>query len=89
VFAHACELGAEGVVWKRIDSIYQSGPCRVWIKLRKSRQRRRAAGAVRELEQVIRNTAAVPGINTYAWGSRLRPTLAARIPSRGPGRPQM
>jgi ATP-dependent DNA ligase len=34
VFAHACRLGAEGIVSKRIDSTYQSGPCRVWIKVR-------------------------------------------------------
>jgi ATP dependent DNA ligase domain len=34
VFAHACRLGTEGIVSKRIDSTYQSGPCRVWIKVR-------------------------------------------------------
>jgi bifunctional non-homologous end joining protein LigD len=34
VFAHACRLGAEGIVSKRIDSTYQSGPCHVWIKVR-------------------------------------------------------
>jgi bifunctional non-homologous end joining protein LigD len=34
VFAHACRLGAEGIVSKRIDSSYRSGPCRVWIKVR-------------------------------------------------------
>jgi bifunctional non-homologous end joining protein LigD len=34
VFAHACRLGAEGIVSKKIDSAYQSGPCRVWIKVR-------------------------------------------------------
>ena len=34
VFAHACQLGAEGIVSKRIDSTYRSGPCRVWIKVR-------------------------------------------------------
>jgi bifunctional non-homologous end joining protein LigD len=34
VFAHACQLGAEGIVSKRIDGTYQSGPCRVWIKVR-------------------------------------------------------
>jgi bifunctional non-homologous end joining protein LigD len=34
VFAHACRLGAEGIVSKRIDGIYRSGPCRVWIKVR-------------------------------------------------------
>jgi bifunctional non-homologous end joining protein LigD len=34
VFAHACRLGAEGIVSKKIDSAYRSGPCRVWIKVR-------------------------------------------------------
>jgi autotransporter passenger strand-loop-strand repeat protein len=34
VFAHACRLGAEGIVSKKVDSTYQSGPCRVWIKVR-------------------------------------------------------
>jgi bifunctional non-homologous end joining protein LigD len=34
VFAHACKLGAEGIVSKRIDGTYRSGPCRVWIKVR-------------------------------------------------------
>jgi bifunctional non-homologous end joining protein LigD len=58
VFAHACRLGAEGIVSKRIDSTYQSGPCRVWIKVRDpasiavQRERseiwnRRASGSVR------------------------------------------
>jgi bifunctional non-homologous end joining protein LigD len=34
VFAHACRLGAEGIVSKKVDSAYQSGPCRVWVKVR-------------------------------------------------------
>ena len=34
VFAHACRLGAEGIVSKKVDSTYLSGPCRVWIKVR-------------------------------------------------------
>jgi bifunctional non-homologous end joining protein LigD len=34
VFAHACRLGAEGIVSKRIDGAYRSGPCPVWIKVR-------------------------------------------------------
>jgi ATP-dependent DNA ligase len=34
VLAHACRLGAEGIVSKKIDSTYRSGPCRVWIKVR-------------------------------------------------------
>jgi bifunctional non-homologous end joining protein LigD len=34
VFAHACQLGAEGIVSKKVDGACQSGPCRVWIKVR-------------------------------------------------------
>ena len=34
VFAHACRLGAEGIVSKRVDGIYRSGPCPVWVKVR-------------------------------------------------------
>jgi bifunctional non-homologous end joining protein LigD len=34
VFAHACRLGAEGIVSKKVDATYRSGPCRVWIKVR-------------------------------------------------------
>src|SRR5712675_3609074 len=34
VFEHACRLGAEGIVSKRADGTYRSGPCSVWIKVR-------------------------------------------------------
>jgi bifunctional non-homologous end joining protein LigD len=34
VFAHACRLGAEGIVSKKIDGAYLSGPCHVRIKVR-------------------------------------------------------
>jgi bifunctional non-homologous end joining protein LigD len=34
VFAHACRLGAEVIVSKRVDVTYRSGPCSVWIKIR-------------------------------------------------------
>jgi bifunctional non-homologous end joining protein LigD len=34
VFAHACRLGAEGIVSKKVDGAYRSGPCRLWIKVR-------------------------------------------------------
>jgi ATP-dependent DNA ligase len=33
VFAHACRLHAEGIVSKKVNSTYRSGPCRVWIKV--------------------------------------------------------
>jgi bifunctional non-homologous end joining protein LigD len=32
VFAHACKLGAEGIVSKRLGSPYRSGPHAAWIK---------------------------------------------------------
>jgi bifunctional non-homologous end joining protein LigD len=34
VSAHACRLGAEGIVSKKVDGTYRSGPCSVWIKVR-------------------------------------------------------
>jgi hypothetical protein len=34
VFAHACRLGAEGIVSKKVGGTYQSAPCRVWINVR-------------------------------------------------------
>jgi bifunctional non-homologous end joining protein LigD len=34
VFEHACRLGAEGIVSKKIDGTYRSGSCPVWIKVR-------------------------------------------------------
>jgi bifunctional non-homologous end joining protein LigD len=34
VFEHACRLGAEGIVSKRVDGAYRSGPCRGWVKVR-------------------------------------------------------
>src|SRR6266404_5915716 len=34
VFEHAGRLGPEGIVSKRIDGTYRSGPCAVWIKVR-------------------------------------------------------
>jgi bifunctional non-homologous end joining protein LigD len=32
IFAHACKLGCEGIVSKRADSAYRSGPSKVWVK---------------------------------------------------------
>jgi ATP-dependent DNA ligase len=34
VFAHACRLGAEGIVSKRLGSPYRSGPHPAWVKVR-------------------------------------------------------
>jgi bifunctional non-homologous end joining protein LigD len=49
VFAHACRLGAEGIVSKKVDRTYRSGPCRVWIKVRNpASQRERVRGGIDE-----------------------------------------
>ena len=32
VFVHACRMGLEGIVSKRIDAPYRSGPCKTWLK---------------------------------------------------------
>ena len=34
VFAKACEMGCEGIVSKRVGSMYWSGRCRNWTKAR-------------------------------------------------------
>jgi len=33
IFAHACEMGLEGIVSKRKDSLYHSGRSRDWLTL--------------------------------------------------------
>ena len=32
VFEHACRLGLEGIVSKRLDAPYRSGPSTTWLK---------------------------------------------------------
>jgi ATP-dependent DNA ligase len=32
IYAHACKLGLEGIVSKRVGSRYRSGKCRAWVK---------------------------------------------------------
>src|SRR4051812_28444296 len=32
VFTHACRMGLEGIVSKRIDAPYRSGPSKLWLK---------------------------------------------------------
>ena len=34
IFAAACEIGLEGIVSKRRDRSYVSGPCKHWIKVK-------------------------------------------------------
>ena len=32
IFAHVCQMGLEGIVSKRIDAPYRSGPSKTWLK---------------------------------------------------------
>ena len=32
VFEHVCRMGLEGIVSKRVDAPYRSGPSRTWLK---------------------------------------------------------
>ena len=34
IFEHACKLGLEGIVCKRIDLPYRPGPAKSWIKVK-------------------------------------------------------
>jgi ATP-dependent DNA ligase len=34
LFVHACRMGLEGIVSKRLTAPYRSGPSRDWIKVR-------------------------------------------------------
>ena len=34
MFVHACKLGYEGIVSKRLSSRYTSGRCRDWLKFK-------------------------------------------------------
>jgi len=34
IFAQACRLGCEGIVSKRRDKAYASGPCKHWVKIK-------------------------------------------------------
>jgi len=47
IFEHACQLGCEGIVSKRLGSLYVSGRTRDWIKVKNPN----APAARREAEQ--------------------------------------
>jgi hypothetical protein len=41
MFRHACRLGLEGIVSKRVDSRYKSGRCLSWVKVKNPAYKRR------------------------------------------------
>jgi hypothetical protein len=73
VFAHACRLGAEGIVSMRVGAAI--GPAVPGLDGPQSRKFRGAAGAQRELEQVIAggrgpNPGTVAGPDAVPYTSR-------------------
>jgi ATP-dependent DNA ligase len=47
VFEHACKLGCEGIVSKRLGSLYRSGRSPHWVKIKNPK----APAVTREAEQ--------------------------------------
>ena len=45
VFRHICRMGLEGIVSKRTDAPYRSGPSKMWLKGEEPCERSRAPGA--------------------------------------------
>ena len=41
MFRHACRLGLEGIVSKRVESRYKSGRCLSWVKVKNPDYERR------------------------------------------------
>jgi bifunctional non-homologous end joining protein LigD len=41
IFSHACALGLEGIISKRLGSLYASGRCRNWLKVKNLAYERR------------------------------------------------
>jgi ATP dependent DNA ligase domain len=44
MFRHACTMGLEGIVSKRLTSRYTSGRCRSWLKVKNPGYERRGGG---------------------------------------------
>ena len=51
MFVHACKMGLEGIVSKRLGSRYRSGRSRDWLKLKTPERAGREARGGRGLEQ--------------------------------------
>jgi bifunctional non-homologous end joining protein LigD len=46
MFRHACTLGLEGIISKRLDKPYSSGPCQHWRKVKNPVYERRGSRSV-------------------------------------------
>jgi len=43
MFKAICKLGLEGIVSKKLTSVYRSGPSKAWLKIKIQRHRRQRA----------------------------------------------
>jgi bifunctional non-homologous end joining protein LigD len=43
MFRHACAMGLEGIIAKRVTSRYKYGSCRSWVKVKNPDHQRRGA----------------------------------------------
>ena len=68
MFAHACKLGLEGIVSKRIGSRYRSGPSRNWLKSLNPDFQRRAAMTTRHTRTDSRVPSPLDRVRTQRTG---------------------
>jgi hypothetical protein len=79
VFRHACKLGLEGIVSKRLGSSYRSGKCKDWLSAGADEGSRRGLGTMSKrmkpwmrLEQaLIWSAAIVVSLMVARWGDRV------------------
>ena len=50
MFRHACAMGLEGIVSKRVDSRYKSGRCDAWVKVKNPAYERRDGRVAQRIE---------------------------------------
>jgi len=65
MFAAICRLGLEGIVPKRLTSVYKSGPAKTWIKV-KIRRHRQRRGRWTELFYISKDISPWPNFNDQA-----------------------
>ena len=74
MFAAVCDLGLEGIVSKKIDAPYRSGPSKSWIKVKNPKSpadtSRPAEGTIEPVPQ--KQSSVSPGIKTIKPESRVR-----------------
>jgi len=58
MFAAICKLGLEGIVSKRLDAPYRSGPARSWLKTKNPKGSAATRAGIRAVQVIMRPNAA-------------------------------